>query len=55
MTAVTLSGTSVAKLAPWLPQIAKDLTIGVVALLVNIAVIVLVTIAMPRRSMVRAA
>ncbi|MDP1892279.1 MAG: sodium:solute symporter [Gemmatimonadaceae bacterium] len=53
--AVTLSGTSVAKLAPWLPQIAKDLNIGVVALLVNIAVIVLVTIAMPRRSMARTA
>ena len=42
--AVTLSGTSVAKLAPWLPQIAKDLNIGVVALLVNIAVIVLVSV-----------
>jgi len=53
--AVTLSGTSVAKLAPWLPQIAKDLNIGVVALLVNIAVIVLVTVATPRRSMERAA
>lgn len=53
--AVTLSGTSVAKLAPWLPQIAKDLNIGVVALLVNIAVIGLVTVAMPRRPMERAA
>ena len=41
--AVTLSGTSLATLAPWLPQIAKDLNIGVVALLVNIAVIVLVS------------
>jgi SSS family solute:Na+ symporter len=53
--AVTLSGTSVAKLAPWLPQIAKDLNIGVVALLVNIVVIVLVTVAMPRRPLERAA
>lgn len=53
--AVTLSGTSVAQLAPWLPQIAKDLNIGVVALLVNIAVIGLVTIATPRRSIARAA
>ncbi len=42
--AVTLSGTSVATLAPWLPQIAKDLNIGVVALLVNVAVIVLVSV-----------
>jgi SSS family solute:Na+ symporter len=41
---VTLSGTSVAKLAPWLPQVAKDLNIGVVALLVNIAVIVVVSV-----------
>lgn len=40
---VTLSGTSVARLAPGLPQIAKDLNIGVVALLVNLAVIVLVS------------
>jgi SSS family solute:Na+ symporter len=42
--AVTLSGTSLAALAPWLPQIAKDLNIGVVALMVNIAVIVLVSV-----------
>lgn len=46
---VTLSGTSVARLAPGLPQIAKDLNIGVVALLVNLAVIVLVS-AFVRRS-----
>lgn len=54
VTAVTLSGTSVAKLAPALPQIAKDLNIGVVALLVNLAVIALVTVVSPRRSPVRA-
>lgn len=53
--AVTLSGSSVATLAPWLPQIAKDLNIGVVALVVNLAVIVLVTVATPRRAMQRVA
>ncbi|HEY3287452.1 MAG TPA: sodium:solute symporter [Gemmatimonadaceae bacterium] len=47
--AVTLSGTSLAKLAPGLPQAAKDLNVGVVALLVNIAVILLVSAVMPRR------
>ncbi len=48
--AVTLSGTSVAKLAPWLPQIAKDLNIGVVALLVNVTVIALVSVCVRRPS-----
>ena len=47
--AVTLSGTSLATLAPSLPQIAKDLNIGVVAPVVNIAIIVVVS-AFVRRS-----
>lgn len=42
--AVSLSGTSVAALAPWLPQVAKDLNIGVIALLVNVAVIALASV-----------
>jgi SSS family solute:Na+ symporter len=46
--AVTLSGTSMGTLAPWLPQIAKDLNVGVVALLVNITMMVLVNAAVPR-------
>ena len=48
--AVTLSGTSLAVLAPWLPQAAKDLNVGVVALLVNLAVVAIVTVATPRRA-----
>lgn len=52
--AVTLSGTSIAKLAPMLPQAVKDLNIGVVALAVNCLVILAVTAATPRRT-VRAA
>ncbi len=48
--AVTLSGTSVGTLAPRLPQFAKDLNIGVIALLVNVTCILLVTVLMPRRA-----
>ncbi len=47
---VTLSGTSVGTLAPRLPQFAKDLNIGVIALLVNVTCILLVTVLMPRRA-----
>jgi SSS family solute:Na+ symporter len=47
---VSLSGTSLATLAPWLPQVAKDLNIGVVALLVNLAVIGLVSVFVRRPS-----
>ena len=53
--AVTLSGTSLTALAPWLPQAVRDLNIGVVALLVNVMVILLVTLVMPRRVRERAA
>ncbi|MHB8839672.1 MAG: sodium:solute symporter family protein [Gemmatimonadaceae bacterium] len=53
--AVTLSGTSLAALAPGLPHAAKDLNIGVVALLVNMAVALLVTVVQPRRVRERAA
>jgi SSS family solute:Na+ symporter len=52
--AVTLSGTTLAKLAPWLPTAATDLNIGVVALLVNAAVIVVVSL-FTRRAEARAA
>jgi len=47
--AVTLSGTSIAKLAPSLPQVVKDLNIGVVALAVNVAVIAVVSVSTTRR------
>jgi SSS family solute:Na+ symporter len=53
--AVTLAGTSLAKLAPGLPQAAKDLNIGVVALLINLAVILLVSVVIPRRERERVA
>lgn len=43
--AVTLSGTTIATLAPTLPQMIKDLNIGVVALTVNVGVIAGVTVA----------
>ena len=42
--AISLSGTSIGKLAPSLPQMVKDLNIGVVALLVNATVIVAVSL-----------
>ena len=42
--AITLSGTTIARLAPALPQVVKDLSFGVVALAVNVAVIALVTL-----------
>ncbi len=41
---VSLSGMSLAKLAPSLPQAAKDLNIGIVALLVNLAVVAVVSV-----------
>jgi SSS family solute:Na+ symporter len=40
--AITLSGTSLATLAPSLPQAAKDVNIGIVALAVNVVVLGLV-------------
>lgn len=36
--AITLSGSSVASLAPWLPAAAQDLNVGVIALFVNVVV-----------------
>lgn len=45
----TLTGASMATLAPTLPQVAKDLNIGVVALCVNVAVVLVITIATRRR------
>jgi SSS family solute:Na+ symporter len=46
--ATTLTGASVATLAPGLPQAAKDLNIGVVALFVNVAVALTLTLATRR-------
>lgn len=45
---VTISGTSVAALLPAAPQIVKDLNVGIVALIVNIAVIAAVAPFTPR-------
>lgn len=42
--ALTLSGASVASLAPWLPPTVQDLNVGVIALGINIAVLALVGI-----------
>ncbi len=37
--AITLSGSTVASLAPWLPAAAQDLNVGVIALFVNVGVL----------------
>jgi SSS family solute:Na+ symporter len=42
---ISLSGTSVATLLPWAPQGVKDLNVGIVALIVNVAVFAIVTLA----------
>jgi SSS family solute:Na+ symporter len=42
---VSFSGTSVATLLPWAPDAVKDLNVGLVALIVNVAVFALVTLA----------
>ena len=42
---VAVSGTSVAALVPRAPQLVKDLNVGVVALVVNVAVVLLVSLA----------
>ena len=36
---LSLSGASVATLMPWAPQVVKDLNVGIVALIVNVAVL----------------
>jgi SSS family solute:Na+ symporter len=41
---VTFTGTSVATLAPGAPQVVKDVNVGVLALMVNVAVIGIVTL-----------
>jgi solute:Na+ symporter, SSS family len=46
--ALTVSGASVATLAPWAPQMVKDLNVGIVALAVNCVVMALVTAATRR-------
>ena len=45
---VTVSGATVAKLAPAAPQLVKDLNVGIVALAVNVVVLVAVTLATRR-------
>jgi SSS family solute:Na+ symporter len=42
---LTVSGSTVATLFPGLPQWVKDLNVGIVALIVNLAALVVVTIA----------
>jgi SSS family solute:Na+ symporter len=42
---IALSGTSVATLLPWAPQVVKDLNVGIVALIVNVVVLTVVTLA----------
>ena len=46
---ITLSGASVATLAPSLPQVVKDLNVGVIALAVNVTVIALVSLVTRQR------
>src|SRR5450759_3031374 len=48
--AITLSGTSIARLAPSFPQVIKDLNVGIVALAVNCVVIALVSLLAKRPS-----
>ncbi|MDE3127619.1 MAG: sodium:solute symporter [Gemmatimonadota bacterium] len=47
---LTVSGASVASLAPWAPQAVKDLNVGIVALIVNCVVLGVVTAATRRRA-----
>jgi SSS family solute:Na+ symporter len=42
---ISISGTSLATLLPWAPQVVKDLNVGIVALIVNVAVFAIVTLA----------
>jgi SSS family solute:Na+ symporter len=52
---VSLSGTTLATLLPWAPDAVKDLNVGLVALMVNVAVFALVTLVTSRRSVSRQA
>jgi SSS family solute:Na+ symporter len=45
---MSLSGASVTTMMPWAPQFAKDLNVGVVALVVNVAVVTVVSLATRR-------
>jgi solute:Na+ symporter, SSS family len=51
---LSLSGSSVATLLPSAPQMVKDLNVGIVALVVNVAVLALVSLATRRPADVRA-
>ncbi len=42
---ISLSGSSLATLLPWAPDVVKDLNVGIVALIVNVAVLAIVTLA----------
>jgi SSS family solute:Na+ symporter len=46
---LSLSGASVATLAPWAPQVMKDINVGLVALAVNVVVMLVVSAARLRR------
>jgi SSS family solute:Na+ symporter len=47
---ISLSGASVGSLLPWAPQFARDMNVGLVALVVNVAVLTLVAAATRRPS-----
>jgi SSS family solute:Na+ symporter len=42
---ISLTGTSVAALLPWAPDAVKDLNVGIVALIVNVVVFAIATLA----------
>ncbi len=46
---LTMSGASVATLLPWAPEVVKDLNVGIVALIVNLAVIGVVAVGTRRK------
>ncbi|MBV9845328.1 MAG: hypothetical protein JOZ47_09685 [Kutzneria sp.] len=50
---LTLSGLTLAGIAPWLPRSVTDLNVGVVALVVNLVVLVVVTLLTRRRGVLR--
>jgi SSS family solute:Na+ symporter len=47
---LSLAGSSVATIAPWAPQLVKDLNVGIVALAVNIVVLAAVSLVTRRRT-----
>jgi SSS family solute:Na+ symporter len=47
---VTITGSSIATLAPSAPQFLKDMNVGIVALIVNVLVLVVVGVLVRRRA-----